>query len=499
MKKIDNLVAGKWGSSDHFFSSTNASFAIATRNEVARSVEAAHEVFPFYGNSTLKIRAAFLGHIIEALTKEKEAILMAYQTESQLTQGRAEGEFGRTIHQIQCFVELLEQGDYLQATLHHPEEGAEIRKMLQPIGPVAVFGASNFPLAFSTAGGDTISALAAGCPVIVKAHPYHPMTSFLVAQAIHAAVVTAGLPLGVFSHLQSDSHSLGQALVEHPQLCGVGFTGSFKGGKALYDLAQQRPVPIPLFAEMGSINPMVLFPGMLSHENVPQELGDSICLGSGQFCTNPGLIIAFGEHSLLDKLETKLTQVLLSKEAQPMVHEAIAKGYKEKLTHLKGQLKLTAGAQAALGVVTAKQFLNNPVFQEELFGPYSLLVRCSSLEEVKEILLALDGQLTLSLLGTQEDQPQLKQLLPIAQQKAGRILFQGVPTGVAVTQAMMHGGPFPASTDGRFSAVGTDAIYRWLRPVSYQDCPEALLPLALQKNNPLGLMRKVNGKMTKEM
>lgn len=497
MKKIDNLVAGSWESSDKFFISANISFAIPNSAQVERSVEAAFEVFPLYANSSLDVRATFLAQISQQLTKAKEAILSSYQAESKLPQGRAEGEFGRTIHQIQTFIDVLKKGDYLQATLHQPEEGAVIRKMLHPIGPIAVFGASNFPLAFSTAGGDTISALAAGCPVIVKAHPFHPKTSYLVAQAIHAALKATSLPMGIFSHLQSDRHDLGQALVQHPKLKGVGFTGSFQGGNALYELAQKRPVPIPVFAEMGSVNPLVLFPAMLSKEDLPTQLGDSICLGSGQFCTNPGVIVALGEKNILDEFEVKLSQHIQAKAIQPMVHEAIATQYETKLMQLKNQLKLVQGPQAALGITSAAEFLKNTLFQEEVFGPYSLLVRCTTLEDVEAILTSLKGQLTLSLLGTKKDQALLKKVLPIAQQKAGRILFEGVPTGVAVTQAMMHGGPFPSSTDERFSSVGTDAIYRWLRPVSYQDCPEELLPLALQNSNPLFLSRNVNGEMTK--
>lgn len=498
MKKINNLVAGIWEECDDYFTSLERKFSITSLEQAKRSVVAAQKAFLYYGNSSNKERAEFLSQILRALEQQKSEILTAYQEESKLPQGRAEGEFSRTLNQIQSFVDMLQDGQYVRATLHQVEGGAKIRKMLQPIGPIAVFGASNFPLAFSTAGGDTISALAAGCPVILKAHPYHPMTSYLVATAIDAAVKACDLPKGVFSHLQSDQHLLGQALVEHPQLCGVGFTGSYKGGKALYDLAQQRPVPIPVFAEMGSINPMILFPGALSREDLTSQLGDSICLGSGQFCTNPGVLIALGEPQLLDEFEKSLGDYLKQKAPQEMVHENIANQYEEKLNALENQIKLYQGEQAALGVSTAKNFLQHKILREEVFGPYTLLVRCSSLDEVEAILMTIEGQLTLSLIGTTTDQAALNKVLPLAQQKAGRILFEGVPTGVAVTQAMMHGGPFPASTDERFSAVGIDAIYRWLRPVSYQDCPEALLPPALKQDNPLGITRNINGLMTKD-
>lgn len=498
MKKINNLVAGIWEECDDYFTSLERKFSIANLEQAKQSVVAAHKAFLCYGNSSNKERAEFLSQIQRELEKQKSEILTVYQEESKLPEGRAEGEFARTLTQIQSFVDLLLEGQYVQAKLQQIEGGAKIRKMLQPIGPIAVFGASNFPLAFSTAGGDTISALAAGCPVIVKAHPYHPMTSYLVATAIDAAVKACDLPKGVFSHLQSDQHLLGQALVEHPQLCGVGFTGSYKGGKALYDLAQQRPVPIPVFAEMGSINPMILFPGALSREDLTTKLGDSICLGSGQFCTNPGVIIALGDTQRLDEFEKNLGDYLIQKAPQEMVHENIANQYEAKLNVLEDKIKLFKGEQAALGVSTAKNFLQHKMLREEVFGPYSLLVRCSSLDEVEAIIMTIEGQLTLSLIGTTTDHAALNKILPLAQQKAGRILFEGVPTGVAVTQAMMHGGPFPASTDERFSAVGIDAIYRWLRPVSYQDCPEALLPPALKQDNPLGITRNINGLMTKD-
>lgn len=497
--KINNLVAGIWEQHDDYFTSSGREFSIASQEQAKRSVQAAHEAFLIYGNSSNHERAKFLSQIQIALEQQKTKIISAYLEESKLPQGRAEGEFTRTLNQIQSFVDLLQKGQYVQATLHHTDEGAKIKKMLLPIGPIAVFGASNFPLAFSTAGGDTISALAAGCPVIVKAHPYHPLTSYLVATALYTALKACNLPKGVYSHLQSDQHILGQVLVEHPQLCGVGFTGSYKAGKALYDLAHKRPVPIPVFAEMGSVNPMILFPGALSQKDLILQLGDSICLGSGQFCTNPGVIIALGETQVLDEFEIRLKDHLKEKAPQEMVHVNIVNQYEAKLNALKNQVKLHQGKQAALGVTTAKNFLQLKILREEVFGPYTLLVRCSSTEEVEAILMTIEGQLTLSLIGAETDQAALRKVLPIAQQKAGRILFEGVPTGVAVTQAMMHGGPFPASTDERFSAVGTDAIYRWMRPVSYQDCPEALLPPALKWDNPLGILRNVNGVMTKEM
>ena len=492
MKTYQNLVAGDAVSGESHFTTASGKFTKATEYQVDNALEAAATAFVEYSQTSLKKRQEFLAAINKQLTSKREEILIAYQEESSLPLGRAEGEFGRTQGQIQSFIHFLERGEFLQAAIDRPTEGAALRKMLHPIGPVAVFGASNFPLAFSTAGGDTISAFAAGCPVIVKAHPFHPLTSALVAQAIQAAVEETQLPKGVFSHLQSDEHLLGQLLVKHHLLKGVGFTGSYKGGRALYDLAQERVNPIPVFAEMGSINPMILYPSALKKSNLVQQLGDSITLGGGQFCTNPGLLIAVGDTNTLDAFEAALSKYLKKKEAHPMVHLSILTRFKDQLQLLGNSLNKCEGKEAFLGVTTAKEFVENEVLKEEVFGPYSLLVRCENNAQVEEILESIDGQLTITLLG-EEDLPKMKRILPLAQQKAGRILFEGVPTGVAVTQTMTHGGPFPASTDGRFTAVGTDAIYRWLRPVSYQDCPNELLPLPLQDSNPWGIPQRING------
>lgn len=497
MNTYPNFVAGEPLANQKTFLATTGHFAVAGPPMVDKALEAASDAFATYSQTPLSKRTDFLQNICDQLNEKKEEILSAYVQESKLPQGRAEGEFGRTLFQIQAFIALLERGTFLQASLSGPAEGVDLRKMLQPLGPVAVFGASNFPLAFSTAGGDTLSALTAGCPVVVKAHPYHPLTSFYVAQAIQAAVEKTQLPKGVFSHLQSDTHELGQVLVSHPLLAAVGFTGSFAGGKALYDLAQKRNVPIPVFAEMGSINPMVLFPSVLTASTLVQQLGDSIALGSGQFCTNPGLLIAWGEASELDRLEIELSNYLTQKEAQPMAHSTILSHFESKIEHLKKEIKTYVGSQAVLGVVETADFLAKPLLHEEVFGPFSLLVRCKSEHEVTQIIQSLGGQLTLSLLGESPDYHAMKRLIPLAQQKAGRILFKGVPTGVAVTQTMTHGGPFPASTDARYTAVGTDAIYRWLRPVSFQDCPNALLPQPLQNENPWKIERIVDGKKMK--
>jgi NADP-dependent aldehyde dehydrogenase len=366
---------------------------------------------------------------------------------------------------------------------------------------VVVFGASNFPLAFSTAGGDTISALAAGCPVIVKGHPYHAGTSELMAQAIHSALKKTGLPLELFSHLGGESHQIGSQLVRHPLIKGVGFTGSFTGGKALYDLAQKRSEPIPVFAEMGSINPIFILENKLkTDENLAADLSVSITLGTGQFCTNPGIIVicdSSNESSLVEEIKNKMATM----ELPPMVHSNIEARYKKQITHLSSsnsgvQVHLFNENDSALGVVSGADFIESPLLSEEVFGPFSLVVQCHSIDEMVNVAQVLKGQLTATILSTTEDQHNLKILLPKVQAKVGRILFEGVPTGVAVNQAMQHGGPFPATTDSRFTSVGSDAIYRWLRPIAFQDCPDLLLPVTLQNKNPLGILRNVNGILT---
>ena len=445
------------------------------------------------------MRAQFLRAIQEEIRNNSNEILAIYQVESALPEGRAKGELQRTLDQIERFINLLNEGSFSQAIIH--TQGPDLRKVLFPIGPIVVFGASNFPLAFSTAGGDTISAFAAGCPVVVKAHPYHAGTSELVAQAIQTAIQKMKLPHGLFSHLGGESHAVGSALVAHPLVKGVGFTGSFKGGKALYDLAQKRSEPIPVFAEMGSVNPMFILENKLKTDGtLAADLASSIALGTGQFCTNPGLIVLCdpeNKSSFIDQIRKEINEIPLP----PMVHANIEANYHEHLTALDTinedvQLHTSDNSHAAIGVVSASHFKMNPSLSEEVFGPFSMIVCCQNLDEMIDVAEGLNGQLTATILGTEADQKAIRLLLSKVQPKVGRILFEGVPTGVAVTQAMQHGGPYPASTDSRFTSVGSDAIYRWLRPLAFQDCPDALLPLPLQNQNPLGIQRNVNGLLT---
>ena len=507
-----NLIAGRWESTEHpvTFQTVDPKsnnplptvFQEATQSQIESAVEEAAHCAPEMAQWSSLKKANFLSAIKAELEANSTEIIEIYQSESGLPEGRAKGEMQRTLDQIERFVELLQEGSFVQPTLH--TSGPDLRKMLQPIGPVVVFGASNFPLAFSTAGGDTISALAAGCPVLVKAHPFHAGTSELVAQAIAKVIETSNLPKGVFSHLGGQSHAVGSQLVSHPLVKGVGFTGSFKGGKALYDCAQKRKNPIPVFAEMGSVNPVFVLQNRLeSDENLPSALAQSVTLGTGQFCTNPGLIVICDPEGKTN-FGAALAKQVNELQLPPMVHASIQNQYDFQVESLKTNSALTAlyfSAQcsAAIGVTTATNFLKHSMLAEEVFGPFTLVVECVSVEEMKTVATHLEGQLTATLLGNDKDQKDLAVLLPWVQEKVGRLLFEGVPTGVAVTQAMHHGGPYPATTDSRYTSVGTDAIYRWLRPVSYQDCPQKLLPAALQNENPLRLLRNVNGTLTTDV
>jgi len=504
-----NLVAGKWehNSKAEQFQTANPKtkelittiFQQATSDQINESVKGASESFDLFAETSLKDRAFFLKCIQEEMLLAKSQILELYQQESALPEGRANGEFQRTIDQIQSFIELLHEGSLAQVCIN--TKGPDLRKMLYPIGPIVVFGASNFPLAFSTAGGDTISAFSAGCPVVLKAHPYHAGTSELVAQAINKSLEKCKLPSSIFSHLGGQSHEIGRLLVSHNLIKGVGFTGSLSGGKALFDLAQKREEPIPVFAEMGSVNPIFILEDKLKTDSsLGKDLAQSVTLGTGQFCTNPGLIVVCNPMNTFD-LANELSKSIEGLELPPMVHSNIQNQFDNKLKELesKGKLDtlyLSKSCSAAIGSVQATKFLKDLSLGEEVFGPFTLIVECKTNEEMLKVATLMEGQLTTSILGSISDQEISKKLLSILKSKAGRILFEGVPTGVAVTQAMQHGGPYPASTDSRFTSVGTDAIYRWLRPIVFQDCPNDLLPEILKNENPLGLKRNVDGEIT---
>ena len=510
MIKAQNLVAGDWQNNPEAltFQTVNPNtnqklltlFQQASIDQIHNAVTKASYVFEYYASTSLKNRAHFLKTIEKELNRLSHYILKIYQDGSALPMARAEGEFQRTILQIQRYVKLLNDGSFIQPVIS--TEGPDLRKTLQPIGPIAVFGASNFPLAFSTAGGDAISVFASGCPLIIKAHPYHAGTSSLVAEAIHNAINYCGLPKEIFSHLGGTSNTIGIELVSHPFLKGVGFTGSFKGGKALYDIAQKRSEPIPVFAEMGSVNPVFITENRLAADkSIAKTLADSIALGTGQFCTNPGMIIfcdSQGGSNILSEVSMHLSKMSLS----PMVHNNIEKSYLHQLEELNKNkaIKLfkTPGNYSALGIVTSDDIFENIKLTEEVFGPFSLFVKCESIKQMQDLIKIIPGQLTATILSNQNEYLEIEPLVTKLKNKVGRLLFGGVPTGVAVTQAMQHGGPYPSTTDARYTSVGTDAIYRWLRPISFQDCPKNLLPLELQDDNPLGILRSIDGHLTKK-
>ncbi len=478
-------------------------------------MQRAAEAYKGYQKISPVNKALFLEAIANNIESLGDALINQASAETNLPAARLKGERGRTTMQLRMFAQMLREGSWVEATIDTaiPDKTPpkpDIRKMLIALGPVVVFGASNFPFAYSTAGGDTASALAAGCPVVVKAHPAHLQTSIMVDCAIQKAIQTCGIPAFTFQHVTDTSLESGKALVQHPATSAVGFTGSYIGGKALYDYAAARKTPIPVFSEMGSINPVILLPDSLHNnaESLAKQYAGSITLGMGQFCTNPGLLIAVegeGLAEFLQYLSKEITAVLPAK----MLHAGIHKAYFEKMqaalqekgVKLLAQSATSAGALEALpsvATVDGNIFLENPLLHEEVFGPYSLLVKCKDIDELKAVWISLAGQLTTTLMGTDKDFTENPALLDIAPSIAGRIVFNGVPTGVEVCPSMVHGGPFPASTDSRFTAVGINAVKRWVRPVCYQNCPAFLLPDALKDGNPLYIWRLVNNEWNRD-
>ena len=491
--------------------------------EVALACRLAESAFDSYRETTLSERAGFLEAIADELLALGDTLIDRAIAESGLPRMRIEGERGRTVSQMRLFAQVVRDGDWLGARLdtplpeRKPLARADLRMRNIALGPVAVFGASNFPLAFSVAGGDTASALAAGCPVVAKSHPSHLGTSELAGRAIQAAVARCRLPEGVFSLVHGEGNAVGHALVRHPLIQAVGFTGSRRGGLALARLAADRPQPIPVYAEMSSVNPLFLLPGALSAraESMGTAFVDSVTLGVGQFCTNPGLVFGVGGADF-DRFAAAAAQALSVKLAGTMLSIGIAECYAADRAAmaglstvlaegqiLKDQLQNgsrvgKATGQPALFRTTGEHFLDTPALSGELFGPSSLLVACSSFAELAQIARQLEGQLTCGLfLGTSdldaEDYKQALALLPILERKAGRILVNSYPTGVEVCHAMVHGGPYPSTTDSRTTSVGTRAIERFLRPICYQDLPAALLPASLRDENPLGIRRLLDG------
>ncbi|MBW4027323.1 MAG: aldehyde dehydrogenase (NADP(+)) [Acidobacteria bacterium] len=491
-------------------------FYSSTHEEVDRAAHLATQAFSVYAWLSGRDKARFLRHIADSLQAATDALVARAHEETALPKPRLIGETARTANQLRLFADLIEEGSWLMARIdtadpaRTPLPKPDIRSMLRPLGPVAVFGASNFPLAFSVAGGDTASALAAGNPVIVKAHPAHPGTSELVGRIIAESVRACGLPEGVFSLLFDSGIAVGKALVQHPLVKAVGFTGSLQAGRALMDLAAARPEPIPCFTEMSSVNPVFILPGAFAQQGqqIATGLAASFTLGAGQFCTKPGLVFLPGENAAFT---TELQQRVIETPAFTMLTSGIARHYAEALRQREAgghaQRSATAtsvpdtasfAATAKLDEVELSSFLNNPELQEEVFGPAALLIRCTEPASFLSAAEALRGSLTATIFGTEADLLEHQALVRILERKAGRLLFNGFPTGVEVCHAMVHGGPYPATADGRSTSVGTQAIFRFSRPVCYQQFPDAALPEELRSANPAGILRLVNGSYTRE-
>lgn len=481
-------------------------FSITPLDAVATACAVADEAFDAFRETAPTRRAEFLDAIAARLEFHAEALIERAALEAGLPMPRLKSELGRTAGQLRMFADVLREGHCIEAILEAarpdrtPLPRPDMRLRQIAVGPVAVFGASNFPLAFSTAGGDTASALAAGCPVVVKAHPAHPGAALLAGRAILEAASMMDMPEGVFSLVQGPSNAIGAALVSDPRIKAVGFTGSRAGGLALVDIAARRPEPIPVFAEMSSVNPVVLLPAALESqaEALAQGYVGSLTLGAGQFCTNPGLVFGI-EGPDLDRFTRAASMALNAVGPQTMLHAGIASHFRKAQKAVetidgvcvaaRGPPGGAAEGQAALLTASASQFIQSPAMAQEVFGPSSLIVTCTDAEQLIGCLRALEGQLTVTLHMMDADLPTARRLLPLLERKAGRILVNGWPTGVEVSRAMVHGGPFPATSDPRSTSVGAKAIERFLRPICYQAFPDALLPQALQDANPLGLPR----------
>jgi len=489
-------------------------FTEASSEEIDLAVTLASNAFKTYRAISGKKKAEFLNAIADEILALDDELIETYCSETGLPEGRAKGERGRTVFQLRSFADLVSEGSWVEAAIdtaqpdRTPVPKPDLRKMLIPLGPVVVFGASNFPLAYSTAGGDTAAALAAGCPVIVKSHPMHAGTGELVASAIIKAAEKTGMPNGVFSNLNSSGIEVGVQLVKNPGVKAIGFTGSIRGGRALYDLASQREEPIPVFAEMGSVNPVIILPEALKNKNksLAKTYASSITLGTGQFCTNPGLLLGIKGESLTNFIN-ELSQEIVQIEPSCMLHPNIIGAYENNKEKAFSQAELTVVAnpdvdvkdnyaRQAITTVEGKTFLINTTLHQEVFGPYSMVVQSEDVNQLEEIISKLEGQLTGTVIAENDEANEYSSVIDDLQNRVGRIIYNGVPTGVEVCPAMVHGGPYPASTDSRFTAVGIHSIKRWVRPFSYQDWPNNLLPDELKNENPLEISRLVNGNNT---
>jgi alpha-ketoglutaric semialdehyde dehydrogenase len=486
-------------------------FYEASNDELEEAVNLASIAFKEFRKTTGKQKALFLNTIADEILALDDLLIETYCSETGLPAGRAKGERGRTIGQLRNFANLVAEGSWVEASIdtadpeRTPAPKPDLRKMLIPLGPIVVFGASNFPLAYSTAGGDTAAAFAAGCPVIVKSHPMHAGTGELVASAIVKATIASGMPSGVFSNLNSSGIAVGVDLVKHPKVKAVGFTGSIKGGRALLDLAAKREEPIPVFAEMGSVNPVVILPEALhkNGKNLAKTYAGSITLGTGQFCTNPGLLLGIKSAELTAFIQN-LGKEILQIQPSVMLHPTIIGAYEANKdnTIAQNNIEVVAQyndevqpnfAQQVITTVEGQTFLDNSSLHQEVFGPFSMVVQCKDTRQLEEIISQLEGQLTGTIIAENDEIVSHSKIIEALQNRVGRIIYNGVPTGVEVSPSMVHGGPYPSSTDSRFSAVGINSIKRWVRPFSFQDWPNSLLPDELKDENPLGISRHEDG------
>ena len=519
-----HLINGTWvggaGAFDAIAPATGAAlgpkFAEAGQAEVNLAVGAAEAAF----GATLDLPPQWPADLLDAIGAKVmdlgDALLERAEAETALPRPRLTMERGRTVNQLKLFAGVVREGSWVDATIdtadptRAPLPKPDVRRMMRPRGPVAVFGASNFPFAFSAVGGDTASALAAGCPVIVKGHPSHPGTSELFAAAVLAALHETRLPLGLFALLQGRSHELSAALVRHPGVRAVGFTGSQKAGRALFDLASSRPSPVPLYAEMGSINPLVVLPGAFDDRmaQIAEGLGASVLMGGGQFCTKPGVVFAVGERSA--SLVSRLKKVIGHAPQVTMLNPSLRDNFMRRAQELAQTDNVggdcpeeplgAAGTTAALFETDAEVFQREPTLREEVFGPSTLVVHCEDTDELLACLDTVEGSLTGTVhIGAGDDPGTVRSVVRKLEERVGRVIVNGYPTGVEVNHAMIHGGPYPATTDAGTTSVGSSAIRRFARPVAFQDTPDGLLPPALQNANPLGIERMVNGKRTREL
>ncbi|ASK29337.1 aldehyde dehydrogenase (NADP(+)) [Chryseobacterium sp. T16E-39] len=481
-----------------------------SKEVIDQRIQMAAEAYQFLKNTTIRERAAFMNAVADKIESLGDGLLTTAHQETSLPLARLAGEKARTTGQWRSYANAVATGIYAEPRINLPQpdqQKGDLRKYNVGIGPVVVFGASNFPFAFSTAGGDTASAIGAGNPVIVKAHPAHPETSKIMADAITTVVHEFKWPEGIFSHVTGTSNDIGAYLAKHKEIKAVAFTGSFGGGKALFNIANQREEPIPVFAEMGSINPVFAFQNVLQNraEELAKEYAASLTLGVGQFCTNPGVFIALKGEGL-NKFINTLKNEIPGITPVNMLHKGIFENFEKLKTtaieqpevnviaHVSSEANEWQG-RATVVETTGKNFIQNSILSEEVFGPFGIVVACETPEEMIQIAKQLKGQLTITVAGTDPDVRENQNLINFLKDKCGRLLFNGMPTGVEVVYAMQHGGPFPSTTDARFTSVGPDAVKRFVRPISFQNWPDEFLPQELKNENPLQISRVVDGEV----